>query len=98
VRTAYEVNTDRDDWRRDGLCRENPDLWTSSLTKEMRRAQHICAHCPVREQCRLDGESLPPGLRRGVVYGGVAYLESGLPETREIKWEPIRCGWCLRGR
>jgi hypothetical protein len=99
VRTAYEPDIDRDsDWRRDGLCKSDPDLWSSPLQKDIHRAQHICKHCPVMVQCRAEGEQTPHGLRLGTVWGGVYYSRRGMSDRRPADASPVRCGWCRNGR
>ncbi len=92
-RSAYGLTLPRDeDWRLHGLCRENPDLWTSPAMADIHRAMHICVrHCPVKQQCRAEGEQIQD---LGSVYGGVYYSRRGATTTVPPL---IRCGWCVRG-
>jgi WhiB family transcriptional regulator, redox-sensing transcriptional regulator len=50
--------SDWGDWRLKAECRgENPDLFFSSDPADIRKAQQVCAGCPVRLQCARAAEA-----------------------------------------
>jgi hypothetical protein len=81
---------DAEDWRRRGLCRNDPDLWTGGTDPGM--AAHICGHCPVLRQCKDDLKTVDPYWLRGVVQAGVMHNDRGdLDRVHSVRhW----CSFC----
>lgn len=78
-----------------GLCaHENPVWWETpgsnsvNTPTDARRAIDICRACPLRSAC-------PTTDRGGVIAGGVAHNQDGIPVGR-CAW--VRCGRQIVGR
>ena len=80
-------------WSTRGLCRLNPDMWTTRSVAMVALALHICRrHCPVRTECAQDAAEADRFRLVEVVCAGVSYGNDGRPTTRQTAANA--CGSC----
>ena len=72
----------------DGLCAENPALWTTTDTGGRTAARRLCRSCPVLDQCKVYASR---HRWVGVVVAGWAAPPNGEPE-RPPWARPARAG------
>lgn len=59
---------DRPNWHHSASCRDHdPAIFFSENPADLTRARAVCAGCPVRVECRQEGEEMNWGVWGGTV-------------------------------
>jgi Transcription factor WhiB len=76
-RSGRWLTEDDRSWFTRGLCVhvDNPDLWFSHLEADQLAAVEVCQRCPVKAQCKAEGDLVETPSTTWGVRGGETELQ-----------------------